>query len=293
MQVTEAHLSNHRTAVNANTTEGLCYPYRITSENLVVLRCTSKFDQSQLHNEVVNELLNLLLCESTVSQISLSVDIKESRCTAKGHSSTVLLFHCTEVAKISSLNSLLYVSSRFGNVTAIRSSHFFHKLQGNHLFRKLFAKTDYIVSHNAACGILLIHFVFNQSVNTIQGNTSVVTDDTATAISIRKTCDNVRRTASSHFCIICIETTCVVCLSVSGEELADLRINFVTIVRTCLLCHSDTAIRLKGTLKRLIGLETYDCLFALVKIARAVGCNGRNYLGVHVKHTASLTFLLL
>ncbi len=93
VQVAEGHLCHHRTSVNADTAEGLCYPYRIACKDLVVLRCTCKFDQTQLHDEVVNELLDLLLCECSVLQVSLCVAVKECRCTSKGHSSTVLLLN--------------------------------------------------------------------------------------------------------------------------------------------------------------------------------------------------------
>ena len=39
---------------------------------------------------------------------------------------------------------------------------------------------------------LLIVLVFDQAVDTVQSNTAVVTDDTATAVSIRQTGDDVR-----------------------------------------------------------------------------------------------------
>ena len=93
MQITEAHLCYHRSAVYTNTAKGLCNPNGIAGENLVVFRCTCKFDQTQLHDKVVNEFLNLLLGESTVLQISLCIAVKEGRSTSKGHSSTVLLLH--------------------------------------------------------------------------------------------------------------------------------------------------------------------------------------------------------
>ena len=66
IQITEGHLCYHRTSVNADTAEGLCHPYRIAGKDLVVFRCTCKFDAAQLHDEVVNELLDLLLCECSV-----------------------------------------------------------------------------------------------------------------------------------------------------------------------------------------------------------------------------------
>ena len=55
----EAGFGNHRAAINANTTNGLSDPLRVSGEELVVLRSTSKLDHTKLHNQVVNNLLNL------------------------------------------------------------------------------------------------------------------------------------------------------------------------------------------------------------------------------------------
>jgi hypothetical protein len=82
-------------------------------------------------------------------------------------------------------------------------------------------------------------------------------------------------------------------LSVNGEELGDLRIYFIAVVGASLLCHTDTAVRLKGTLEGLVSLEAYDGLLALVKVARAVRGDGGDNLGVHVKNAAGFSFLLL
>ncbi len=98
------------------------------------------------------------------------------------------------------------------------------------------------------------------------------------------------RTACSHFLIICIETTGIVCFSVCGEELGDLGIYFVTVICASFLCHTDTAVGLQGSLERSVCLETYDSFFALVKVTRAVGSNGGNNLGVHIQYTACFTF---
>ena len=55
----EGGLGNHRAAINANATNGLSNPLRVSREELVVLRSTSKLDHAKLHNQVVNNLLNL------------------------------------------------------------------------------------------------------------------------------------------------------------------------------------------------------------------------------------------
>ena len=279
------------TSVNTYTTQRLGNPNRVACEDLVVFRCTGELDQTQLHDEVVYEFLDLLLCKLTGLQVTLCVAVDEGRSTAQRHSCTVLLLNCAQITEVCELDRFLYVGSRLGNVDAVRSSHFLHHLQGYHLLGKLFTKTDHIICHHASGGILLSLLVLDQSVDTVQCNTTVVTDDTATAVSIRKTCDYVRGTACTHLRCVSIEAACIVCLSVYGEELADLRIYGITIVCASLLSHTDTAVYLHGTLERLVGLETYDGLLALIQVARAMRGDGRYYLGIHIQYTACLTLL--
>jgi hypothetical protein len=80
---------------------------------------------------------------------------------------------------------------------------------------------------------------------------------------------------------------------VGGEELADLGINLVAVIGASLLCHTDAAVRLKGSLEGLVGLETNDGLLALVQIAGTMGGDGGDNLGVHIQNAAGLSFLLL
>ena len=293
MQVTEAHLCYHVTSVNTNAAQRLGNPYRVASEDLVVLRCTSELYATQLHDEVVNELLNLLLGEGAVPEVSLCVYIKEGGSTSKGHSSTVLLLNCAQIAEVYCLDSFLNVCCRVGNIAAVGCSHFLHQLKSCDLLGNLLTKTDNVIGHNAAGGILLSLLVLDQSVDTVQSYTSVVADDTSTSVCIRKTGNDMGSTAGSHLLIVSVEAACVMCLSVNREELGDLRIYFVAVVSASLLCHTDTAIRLKGSLEGLVCLETYDGLLALVKVSGTMGSDSGNNLGVHVKNAACFSLLLL
>ena len=83
------------------------------------------------------------------------------------------------------------------------------------------------------------------------------------------------------------------CLSVCIEELGDLGIYCVAVVCASLLCHTDTAVRLHGTLERLVSLEAYDCLLVLVQIAGAMGCDRGDHLCIHVQNAACFSLLLL
>ena len=86
---------------------------------------------------------------------------------------------------------------------------------------------------------------------------------------------------------------CVVGFSVCGEEFADFRVYFISVVRASFLCHTNTAVRLQGTLEGCVCLEAHDCLFALVQIAGTMGSDSGNYFGVHIKNAACFTLFLL
>ena len=57
-------------------------------------------------------------------------------------------------------------------------------------------------------------------------------------------------------------------------------------------CHTDSAVRLQRTFERLICLNADNLLLILVQIARSVGCDRGDNLGIHIEDTACLTLLL-
>ena len=103
-------------------------------------------------------------------------------------------------------------------------------------------------------------------------------------------------TALHHLRRIGIENALVVGLMIFCEDLMKLRIRCVAIGRAGLLRHLDTAVRHKGSLQRLIGLEADD-LFLILRILAdvrcAIRCDTGNHLRLHIKHTALGTLLAL
>jgi len=77
--------------------------------------------------------------------------------------------------------------------------------------------------------VILLLF-FHKEVDTVKGNSSVVTYDTSTSISIWKTCDDMAVTSLSHLWCISIEYTLVMCLMIFCEDLMKFWIWFITIV---------------------------------------------------------------
>ena len=66
---------------------------------------------------------------------------------------------------------------------------------------------------------MIFLLLFHKEINTIKSNSSVVTYDTTTTISIWKTCDDVAVTSLSHLWCVSIENTLVMCLMIFCKNL--------------------------------------------------------------------------
>ena len=292
MEVTEGVLCYHRSAVNAHTAEGLSYPLRISGEEGVVLGSSCKTNETELHDEVVDELLSLLLGEDASLEVSFEIDIEECGCTSEGHSSTVLILYSAKVAEVKCLNSFLSCCSRLGDIAAVDLSHLLEVFKSSDLLSDLFSCTDLFLSHRAGVESLLLLLVFDKSVNAVQSNTSVVADDSSSSVSIGKTGKDMSSSCLSHFRGVNIEYACVVGLSVFGEDVLDLRINGVAVVGASLLSHSQAAVRHKSSLEGLVCLETNDLLQILINITCCVRSKRRYNLCIHIENAACFSFLL-
>ena len=140
---------------------------------------------------MVDKFLSLFLCKDSLLHITLEVDVKESGCTSERHSSTVLVLNSTEIAEVNSLNCFLSCSSRLGNIAAIDLSHFLEVFKSTNLVSDLLTGTDLFLSHRTCVKVLLSLLILDKEVNAVEGNTSVVTDNTASAVSVRKSCKDL------------------------------------------------------------------------------------------------------
>ena len=297
VQETVVTLRNHGSAILAHTTDLKGSPNRVTGEELVVGRDTCELDHTKLHNEVVDELLCLLLGKCTFLKITLDIDIKECRYTTNGHRSTVLGLDRCEVTEVEPLNGFLRVLCRYGNVITVALCHLLHLLEGTHLIGDLLSLTDDVIGHGSVTGVGIIsHLLLDQEIDTVERHSSVVADDTTTAVGIWKTSENLVMTSLHHLRCVRIENALVVGLVVLGEDLVKLRIRCVTIGGAGLLCHLDTTVWHECSLQRLISLKTYDLLeilLCLVDICCAVSGDAGNDLGLHIEHAALCTLFLL
>ena len=79
---------------------------RVAGEELVVRRDTGELNHTELHDQVVDELLSLILGKSALVQVAQDIDVEECRDTAYRHRSTILSLHSSEVTEVQPLNSL-------------------------------------------------------------------------------------------------------------------------------------------------------------------------------------------
>ena len=292
VQVTEAGLCNHGSAVNTHTADGFGNPLRVAGEQCIVFRCSCELYHTQLHDEVVDKFLSLFFCQDALLHISFNININESRSTAKAHCSTVLILNSTQITEVQPLDSFLSVGSRLGNIESIPLSHSLQSLQSLYLFCEFFSQTDDFFCHGTASNCLLMFLVFDQLVNTIQCNSTIVTDDTATTVSIRQTGDDCIVSCRTHFRCVNIEYAFVMSLPVMLKDVADFRIYFIAISLASFFCHTDTTERLQRTLQRLVSLEAYDGFLVLIQITCFVGIYSRYNLCIHVQHAAIFPFFL-
>ena len=190
MEVAEGSPCHQRASIDAHASDGLCYPGRIPGEEGIILRCAGEFDKAQLHDEVVDILLCLLLCDKASVQISLDIDVQKGGSTAKTHSGAILLLDSCQIAEVEPLDGLLCVLCRLADVKSVDVSQFFQLAQGPDLLGQLFPQADVVAGHADQGGGELLLFVLNEPVCSIQGYPAVVADDAASAVGVRKTGDD-------------------------------------------------------------------------------------------------------
>ena len=290
VQETVVVLGNHRTAVYADTANFQGSPYRVAGKQLVVRGNTGELHHTELHNQVVDQFLCLALGQSAGFQISLNVDIQESGHTTNAHRSTVLGLDGSQVAEVQPLHSLFCILCGLRNIKAILLGHDFHLAQSLDLHSQLFSLTDDVVRHRTAAAVGKVFLLLlDQEVDTVQSHTAIIADDTATAVSIRQTGNDLVVASLLHLGRICVKHALVMRLAIFGEDLVQLRIRLIAVSGASLLRHLDTAIGHKGTLQGLVGLQTnhsLQILQILTDVARLMGSNAGHDLRVHIQNAA-------
>ena len=247
---------------------------------------------------MVNELLSFFLCKSSVLKISFNIDIKECGDTSNTHCSTVLSLDRCKISEVQPLECFSCIFSRLGNIISVSFSHNFHAFECADLVCDLLTKLEVITSHTltvACCEVFL--FSFDQSVDTVQCYSSVVTNDTSTSVSVRKTCQDLVVTGCFHFWCVDIKYTLVVCFEfIVVENIFDLVAYFVSVSFAGLLCHFDTTIWHECTFQRFVCLQTnnfFKVFEVFIDVSWAICCQRCNNLCLHIQNAAFCTFFFL
>ncbi len=195
---------------------------------------------------MVNQFLRFDFSQFTFFHITFDINVEEGRNTAEGHCSTVLRFNRSQVAEVSPLYCFFGVSCWSRNITTIFGCHFFDLTQSAMLFSNFFAQLNghfqvFTVFQVILQRVELSQFVFHQEVDTVNGYTTIVTDDTATAISIWQTSQYTRFTAVQDVFGINVKHTLVMCFTVFGEDFFQLWVKFTTVNFARTFYHFDAA----------------------------------------------------
>ncbi len=92
MENPERASGHQRPSVQAHAADRLGDPGRVAGEQLVVIGGAEKPDDPQLHDEMIDELLRLLLRRAYPSyEVAFDVDVEEGRDPADAHRRAVLL----------------------------------------------------------------------------------------------------------------------------------------------------------------------------------------------------------
>ena len=274
-----------------------CSPYRVSGEQFVVRRNSRELHHSELHYHVVDELLSLLLCQDAFLQISLDIDVKECGNTSDTHCSSVLCLDRCKVSEVQPLNSLFCVCRRLGDIIAVRLCHLFHSIERADLISDLFAETEISSLHSVSFILNKVRlFLLDQVIDTVESHTAVVAYDTSSSVCIRKTCDDLVVTRFLHLRSIDIKYCLVVCLMIFCKDFMQFFTRCVSVCRTSLLSHLDSAVRHERSLERFVCLETHHLLqifHLFIDISRTICCQAGNDLCLHVQNAALGTLLFL
>ena len=262
VEQTEGGLGDQRTAIIAEACVGPSRPVRIAGEDRVVILGTQEAHDTQLHDQVVDDLLCVGLGDLTGLQVTLEVHVEEGGDAAERHCGAILALDGSEVAHVGPLHCFLSGLCRTGQVKTIFVAEVDQLLQGLDLLVMLLAEADPVLDLRLGevvavrHGVLVTLLELDQGVHTIQCHTTVIADDAATAVGIRQAGEDLVVAGNLDLLGVHAEDAVIVGLAVLGENLLDFRIRLLAGFLDGLLDHTPTAIRHHGALARNVGLQT-------------------------------------
>ena len=189
MQITERVFGYQRTTVQPHPADHFRGPNGVAGEQRIKFRCTQEAHHTDLHDEVVDQFLRLLLVEHTSFEVTFNIDIEERCGTAQRHRPAILRFHRRQVSEVEPLYRFLRILRRARDVEAVFRRHFLNLQQRMTMLCQLLAQTDggfqILAFFQPRLKIGKLQFAFtHQITNAIQRYAAIVTDNTSTAITI-------------------------------------------------------------------------------------------------------------
>src|SRR5574344_1018884 len=185
MEKTVVIPSYHAAAVLSQSANLESCPHRVAAKQLIIGRNACKLHHAEFHHKVINQFLSLRFGKSAFLKVTLNVNIQECGHTAHRHSCPVLSLDSSQITKVQPLHSLLRIFCRLGNIESIKARHFLHPLQRLYLHGYFLAQTNHIVYHAlVAKRIKVVLFLLNEKIYSVEGYTTVISHNTATAIGV-------------------------------------------------------------------------------------------------------------
>ena len=128
-----------------------------------------------------------------------------------------------------------------GNIETVFQGHLFQRLEGPYLFREFLSVANLIGNHIPVYKLFIFIFLRNQIVHAIKRDASVIANDSASAVSVGQSGEDVRGARVAHFGRVNVEHPVVVRLSVFFIEIVIDRVDFVTVNFEGLFRHSESA----------------------------------------------------
>ena len=248
MQVAERVLGHQGLAVNAHAADGLGHPSRVAAKQLIVLGRAQVTHQTQLDDELVDELLCTGFVQNARVQIALNVDIQEGRRTAERGRRAVVLLDAGQICHIQKLHRLVRVLCRLGQVDPVARRHGLDLAQCANLLGNLLAQADSFLVHRAVNRLEIVLLFLDQAVNAVQRDAAIVADDAAAAIGIGQTGQQTDMTGNTGALGVGVKDTFVVGLAVLGEVALDGRVELVAVLLERRLCHAHAAVQVYNAL---------------------------------------------
>lgn len=134
VQDTEGIFRHQRPSVHAHAADRLRHPGRIAREQLVIFLDAHELDDSEFHDELIDEFLRLPFGDDAVFEVAFDINIEESAVPADRHCSAVLVLYRGQISEIQCLNGLFGVRGGLGNVFPVNFRELFERFERLDLF---------------------------------------------------------------------------------------------------------------------------------------------------------------